>query len=719
LLALTHLAEVDVGGTFIEFGRPARMKYTGGTWRNDWGADDSDDAGAFTHLASIGSIYFHVDAPEALTARLRLRKVGTEQVVVYINGETLLTLDLTGSGVESFEIPIPAANLRRGENALRLRATSTRNVDGQDISVAVYDLHLARDGAPEGPPLPAEWVVAHELGGAQRQALVTPAGGKIAFYVQVPDAGKLSFAMGASADGATATVGITPAVGERAEILAAEVATSWRDHLLDLTAYAGQVVRIELESEGPDSATVAWAGPQLVVPMPEQERVPGEARNVVVLTIDTLRASKLRAYNPRSRVETPALDAFAEDATVFENAQSPENWTKPSVASILTSLTPMTHGTKEDGASLPQEALMVSEVYQAAGFETATFLANGYVSDRFGFAQGWDHYTNYIRENKNTGADNVFREAATWIEAHKDERFFVYIQTIDPHVPYDPPGEILALYDENHAAYTGQVRNRSTGNQLGDAKRNPPRIIFTEADRQRLKDLHDAEITFHDRYFGPFIDKLKELGLYEDMVFVITSDHGEEFNEHGSWGHGHSVYQELLHVPLIVRWPAAESAGERVPHVVSTMDIGPTILEASGVAIPEVFEGGSLLGHLRGAPPARPALAFSDFLEDRRVVRAGRWKLILRGNLRWSMFDLEADPNEQNELELGDQSRIALRYLRIMLGQFLGAADRGDWLSGAGGGVSRVLPQADSQIDAELCRQLELIGYVDARCENM
>ncbi len=535
----------------------------------------------------------------------------------------------------------------------------------------------------------------------------------------MPRDGKLSFGLGASGEGATAKVNLTPAVGEGAELLSGEVATAWRDHLLDLEAYAGQVVRLELSSEGPEDATVAWAGPQLVVPMPERDRVPGEAKNVVVLTIDTLRASKLRPYNSRSRVQTPALDAFAEDATLFERAQTPENWTKPSVASILTSLTPMTHGTKADAASLPEAALMVSEVYKDAGFSTATFLANGYVSDRFGFDQGWDHYTNYIRETRNSGADNVFREAADWIEEHQDERFFVYIQTIDPHVVYDPPDELLRLYDENPESYGGQVSNRMTAQLLEGAKRNPPEVVFTAADEQRLKDLHDGEITFHDRYFGPFIDELKELGLYEDMIFVITSDHGEEFNEHGSWGHGHSVYQELLHVPLIVRWPAAEAAGMRVPEVVTTMDIAPTILEASGVEVPEVFEGSSLLGYLRGAPPSRPALAFSDFMEDRRVLVAGRWKLILRGNLRWTMFDLEDDPGEEHELEFGDDRRIALRYTRIMLGQFLGAQDRRDWLHSSGGEPSRVLPQADSQIDPELCRQLEVLGYVDARCENM
>ena len=118
--------------------------------------------------------------------------------------------------------------------------------------------------------------------------------------------------------------------------------------------------------------------------------------------------------------------------------------------------------------SWPPSCRHLSQTFQRNDFATASFIANGYVSDRFGFDQGWDHYTNYIREERSTEAGNVFGEAIDWIEEHRNERFFVYIQTIDPHVPYDPPGEILELYDRGE--YDGPIRPRSTGNQLEDIK---------------------------------------------------------------------------------------------------------------------------------------------------------------------------------------------------------------------------------------------------------
>src|SRR5690606_32904932 len=279
--------------------------------------------------------------------------------------------------------------------------------------------------------------------------------------------------------------------------------------LLDLAQFAGQVVRIELAVDG--NAEAGFSGPAVVVPLPEQAlSEPTPARNAIIVLIDTLRASKLKVYEPRSRVQTPALDAFVSEAALFERAQSPENWTKPSVASVLTALTPTTHNTKQDSSMLPESALMVSEVFQEAGFSTASFIANGYVSDRFGFRQGWDHYTNYIREERNTEAENVFDEALEWIEAHKDERFFAYVHSIDPHVPYDPPGDILRMYDPD--PYTGPISPRRTGLQLGDQKLG--RMTFTPRDITRLEALHDGEITYHDRHFTRFVARLRELGLY-------------------------------------------------------------------------------------------------------------------------------------------------------------------------------------------------------------
>lgn len=715
LLALAHLADVEHHGLYMDFGTPQRMHWTMGRWHNGFLRDVTAGERDFTRMGTDARAWFHLDEAGARTLRFRGRPLGTSAVVVYVNGQRAGQIDFEGQGVQEHDVAVAASLLQPGENALMFRSSGTQSVQGEDVAAEIDSLWILPETPPSGPlhaPRYTELTRELTVGGQARRSVVVRAPSRVRWYAEIPEGARLSFGLGA--DGAaTARVRITPEGGDPVELLQAELGEGWSDQLLDLSRFAGEVVRIEFDVTG-EAAAVGISAPSIVVPLPEQALAAAQANSVIVLLIDTLRASKLKAYNPRSRVQTPTLDAFAGEAAVFEHAQSPENWTKPSVASILTSLTPTTHNTKEQSSSLPPSALMISEVLQDADFATASFIANGYVSDRFGFDQGWDHYTNYIREERNTEAGNVFREAIRWIEQHREERFFAYIQTIDPHVPYDPPDELVSLYDSG--AYDGPVSPRRTGLQLEDVKAG--RSSFSARDIQRLEALHDGEITYHDQEMTRFVARLRELGLYDQILFVVTSDHGEEFNEHGSFGHGHSIFQELLHVPLMMRWNGAIPAS-RIGPTVSTLDIAPTVLEAVGVPVPDVFEGQSLLSTARGVARPGPQIAFSDKLDDRRVATAAGYKLVVRGNLTWAFFNLRDDPGEQNQIDSGRRHPIALRYLRGLYGQHLGAADRGDWLLGGTGGESRVLPQAESQIDAQLCEQLRLLGYIDSRCENL
>jgi choline-sulfatase len=545
------------------------------------------------------------------------------------------------------------------------------------------------------------------VGNTKRKALQLRAPGKLSFYVDLPAEAQFGFRVGqAEGSGAKVKVRVQTEGGTEQQVYEQALSTDWHEQLISLAQFAGRLTRIDLVAEG--QGAVAWSSPAIVVPDTAVAKAE-PAKNVIVLLIDTLRADRLRVYTKGSRVQTPVLDAIAAEGAVFVNSQSPENWTKPSVASILTGLYPATHGTKQSESKLPDDAIMVSEVFKKAGMATATILANGYVSDKFGFAQGWDHYTNFIRENKSTTAEKVFKEAGDWIEKNKDKRFFVYIQTIDPHVPYDPPDEFLKMYDA--AEYTGQVSPRKTPDQLEKAKRNPPAVTFNERDRARLEALYDAEISYHDRHLGFFVERLKQLGLYDQSMFVVTSDHGEEFNDHGSYGHGHSVYQELLHVPLVFRRPGAVPAGRRFEETVGTLDIAPTILTAAGLQVPEAMEGVDRNEHMAGRIPPLPAVAFSDFLDDRRVIRAGRYKLILNGT-NATFFDLETDPGEKRELDARSHP-IARRYCRMLLGQFLGAKDRGDWLSADPPRSSQRFGTQNAAIDEKTREGLKALGYAN------
>jgi len=719
LLALLHLADVyDPAGLFIDFGTAARPKYTLGNWNSGWHGEGREGDASVSTFGKTARLYLPAASKQPMQLRFRAKAYATGALIVYVNGKTAGEARVSqGEGFREFVIPISEANIRSGENSVMLRATKTAQVRGKGRSLAIDWLRFEPSTGQDSAAPERVAVARASVAGVERRAIVLAPGSQVDWFVEVPEEGTLVFGSALDSEpSGTLSLQISQdgSAGSKEQI---ELEAVWSDRAVSLTQHAGEIVRIRFRNEG--AADLALSDARIVRRQGELVTIDEPARNVVVLLIDTLRASKVRAYYPKTRVKTPAIDEFAAQGTLFERPQSPENWTKPAVASVLTSLHPATHRTKEDAAKLPKSALMLSEVYKKAGFKTASFIANGYVSNAFGFDQGWDHYTNYIREARNTNASNVFGEAQSWIEKNKDGRFFVYIQTIDPHVPYDPPAKFLQMYDAE--PYNGQVQNRRTHLMLDEAKKNPKKYTFTKRDKERIEALHDGEISYHDEHFGKFLVKLRELGLDENTIIVVTSDHGEEFQEHGSWGHGHSVYQELLGVPLMFRWSGVIPADTRIAPVVSTMDIGPTVLEATGVPIPDAFEGRSLLGFMRGDWPPGPYVAFSDFLDHRRVIRGGDWKMIIRGNLSQVIFDLDNDYWEKTELD-GSGQPIAQRYLRTLHGQFLGARDRGHWLAAYAGSSAKKKPEMTKEkqeMTPELCRQLVALGYISAECDKL
>ena len=715
LLELSHLADIDHHGLFIDFGGPARHKYTVGNWGSGWGADGADGDVSFTYAGATARAFFPMSEATEVTLRFQMRPVGSHRMQVFVNGESLRGVVLEeGAQFRTYDVRVPAEHVRPGENYLLLRFGGTTVVDGEDVAIAMGSIRVI-EGAPAeqedfSPPMWDTLVSAVELGEVERRALAFRPPTTLSYYLEVPEDGQLVFGVGAEGEGndLRARVHVTAEGEERNEIFHATPGAQWNDQALSLAGYAGRVVRLELEVSGSGAGRVAWSTPAVMVPPAEVAPRPEPAQNVVVLLVDTLRADRLQAYDPSSRVQTPVFDRIAREGVLFEQAQSAENWTKPSCASVLTGLTPMTHGAKTSEAALPRSAELVSEAFHDAGFATGSFIANGYVSDRFGFDQGWDDYNNFIRDGRSTEAENVFDEAGDFIEEHADGRFFVYIQTIDPHVPYDPPESFLRMYDPS--TYSGQVQPRLTADLLERAKQR--RVTFSEQDQARLEGLHDGEISYHDHHFGRFLERLESLGVAEDTLVVITSDHGEEFDDHGSWGHGHSIFQELIGVPLMFHMPGRLPGGRRIEHTVSTMNIPQTVLDIAGVegALARA-EGRSLLPDMLGATPVGPQVAFSDFQEIRRVARSGRYKLVVRANLSSVMFDLQADPDETEEREVHELP-IAGRYTRILLGQYLGASNRGQWLNAVQDQVGP-LEAESAEMDDTIRAQLRALGYAN------
>jgi arylsulfatase A-like enzyme len=384
---------------------------------------------------------------------------------------------------------------------------------------------------------------------------------------------------------------------------------------------------------------------------------------VVLITVDTLRTDRVLGTSP-ARVATPAIDALAADSVVFTQARSAAPWTKPALATLLTGLSPLVHGMTNRRARLPEEAETLAERLRAAGYRTGGVGLNVHLERAFRFDQGFDAYAFPARLDYgiSLGARALARlaptrfpavfpsttaiaeEAEAWIRAHADEPFFLWLHVLDPHWPYEPPEEWLE-HPERHPRRWGEP-DMVTAVQAGNTKPGA-------AERERVAELYAGEIRYVDAELARVLGALRELGLYERALIVLASDHGEEFWEHGRYEHGHTLYDEVLRVPLAFKLPGTPVRAT-VDAAVSTEALVPTVLDALGLAYdPTQLGAGSLAPWWRtpDAAVVEPQFACGTYYfgEKRAVVFDG-WKLVLELDTgRSELFDL-GDPRELHSL---------------------------------------------------------------------
>ncbi len=703
LAAHVARAELRSGPVLLEdHGVPGGAKYTLGGWLTSTG-DDRVVAGASAMVmpGTTAKLALPAERTDAQVIAVRARAGRRERLRVFLNAREIGSGELAADGAwTTVRVSVAAGALKRGENTLLLRAESA--------GLAVDWVKLGPDAdVTDAPPPSPEQLVALEGG---EPALVLPAGLRAGFALEVPRGARFR-ARVKGAEGAQLEV-VAQRDGADELVLGRTAATAQGAAIdADLGALAGQIVRIELRAQGGETRAVGPAVVTLDGAAPAASR---PVKNAIVYLIDTLRADKLQAVNARSRVQTPGLARFIEQAAVMAGAHTQENWTKPSVTTLLSSLFPWQHQAVTTEAVVPAAVELIPETLSARGFHTGAFIANGYVSDRFGFRQGWTSYRNYVREGRRNVAQYVAADVLEWLDQRPQEKpFFLYVHTIDPHVPYKPPRQFLEMYDAT--PYSGVV-DFSSDNELLE-KIKAGRIPLDARDKVHLEALYDGEISYHDVHFNAIVDGLARRGLADDTMVIIVADHGEEFWDHGSVGHGHSVYEELLHIPMIVRLPGTTQRPLRVEDAVGLVDVMPTVLEALGQPLPDGLAGQSFLPLLRGETPDAPRATVSGFMEGWRTVVSGRYKLIHRTLERQMLYDLERDPREQTDLAA--DRPIAVRYLRGMLGLALGAVEGTPAQTPAQGRPTtapRARPQVHAQetttIDPQTEEQLRALGYI-------
>lgn len=402
------------------------------------------------------------------------------------------------------------------------------------------------------------------------------------------------------------------------------------------------------------SLSLGALGVQGVVP----RLPPSEAgrESIIIVSLDTLRADKV-GFMGYDRPLTPNLDRFSRLGMVFEHASSNAPWTLPSHSSLFTSELPFTHGARFDHRPLRPANATLAERLRNAGYRTAAFTGGGYISARFGLGQGFEIYEEHD-EGKEGGGQGIARAALAWIRSMGSRPYFAFVHTYEVHYPY--------THDEFVRDPAAATTYGSFGNDELDAIHKGKRIL-TPGEKQLIADRYDGDVAAADHVMGGMLETLSKEGLLDRVVVVVLADHGEDLWDHDptrSPGHGHSLYQELLHVPLLFVAPGVVPAGKRIQTGVSLVDVAATLLDLVGVPR-EPSAGRSLLNTLKtGAEPEEaPLLAesveygpdrFSSTLGSLKVVLAPLPEMFNSGVVirvaPLEIFDLSSDPSEKTNL---------------------------------------------------------------------
>lgn len=375
--------------------------------------------------------------------------------------------------------------------------------------------------------------------------------------------------------------------------------------------------------------------------------------SIVLISIDTLRPDHLAAYGYQ-RPTSPNIDALAASGVLFENAFSTASWTLPAHASMLSGVTPYRHGAIASSTRIRDDVPLLAELLQARGYHTTAFVNAPFVSRSYGFARGFDRFEQRF-ESRRRDLTERHQQVLAGL-ALLQPPFFLFVHYMDVHSPYRPPQEFNRFAQDKRAlAVLKDGGQRSFVEAQQEIRAG--RLHVSPEDGQRLADLYDGEILAMDAKIGELVTALR--ARFPAAIVVLTSDHGEEFLEHGGLGHGATLYDEVLRVPLIVAGPGVVP-GVRVPAMVSLLDIVPTVLDWLGAPQPDGLEGGSLAALLVGRAaggPRKAALALHTASHDGslalRGVRDEQHKLIRDDHSGTDeLFDLVHDPAERHSLAL-------------------------------------------------------------------
>jgi Sulfatase len=582
-----------------------------------------------------GTVFVPLTAQQAARAKVRLRAFsgGEGTVSLRVNENK----DINGKlarGWSTVELTVPAGQLKEGENALQLFMKSS------GVELAWVQIGGAAPVGDDGATVFYD---------ASKRALILPGEGggqsQMTWFVAIPEGGRLT---GDLADGDCAVaVRATAEDGATAEGKLVGTGSA-----VDLSALAGKAARLDLEATG--CATAALSGAALAVPGDAPAARRGDPpRDVVFIVMDSLRADRMKTFNPKARAVTPNFDKLAESSTLFTANYVQGNESQVSHASMWTSSYLAKHKAIAMSDHLSDKWVTIDEVAKKGGKFVAGASGNGYIRPARGFGHAWDRFVNHIEKGLGLKGADIVEKGVSFVEPKKDQPWFLYLGLIDTHVTWRAKQPWLDQYD---GGYKGRFAS-----EFGDDGPGGFAKDLSDREKDHVRALYDANVSYQDDLLGQLVEKLKSWGVWDKTMLIITADHGDEQWEDGRVGHGGSVRESLVHVPLVVHYPPMFPA-VRISEGTEGIDIVPTVADALGVAADPEWQGTSLVGLANGGG-GYPLLSTSSQYENAHGGRIGHWKIKLIGTQTPRLYNLASDAGERNDVWGKPSAQIGARLL--------------------------------------------------------
>ncbi|MFI5183598.1 MAG: sulfatase, partial [Vicinamibacteria bacterium] len=562
-------------------------------------------------------------------------------------------------------------------------------------------------------------------------ALTEVGPGVVRYAIRLPESAELRFtpdldpAARAAAGAASFRVTLESKPGEERDLWSRVVSAKDpkpTEVVVPLPGSAGEIARLGLHvGAAPRDRFVwgTWLAPRVLgrggaagdfaTPIPNSAR--GRAlrqalagSNVLFVILDAGRASELGCYG-YGRATSPEIDRIATEGIVFENAYTPAVYTLGAMSSVWTSQYPDRHHSEVSfSARLPKDRLTLAEVLGAKGITTGGFVANAVAGTLFGFDRGFTDFREIFKD-LGSGADGFRKVVPPWVHAHKDQRFLAYVHFREPHFPYNPPAPFDTRFGPEGPIVKAMRQQSDWINDLNQARRKPK-----DGEIDHLVRLYDGNVAFADQEIGALRRTLEAEGLWDKTVVIVAADHGEGLFEHGFIGHNVHVYDEAMHVPLVVRLPkGAGLSGVRIKGLVDLLDVAPTIADIFGVlgegGSAKEFQGRTLLPVIDGAPGKNAVLSRTVWDRPRYALRDERFKFVYDTRTgEQELFDLSVDSGERRSIVSSEPIRSA--YYRQALHQWVASLAR------TGGGGAE-----EAKLTREQCENLKSLGYITGDCK--